>query len=397
MKIRDFGVEIWMNAYETRCELNLAETCVESLTVAELLEMADKTDSILSELLPLKLTYGAIEGSDRLRDLVAGLYDRQARENVVITHGAIGANALVHETLVGPGDRVISVLPTYQQHYSIPESYGADVQILKLREENGFLPDLEELKSLATPGTKLIAINNPNNPTGSLMDRAFLEKLVGIARGCGAWVLCDEVYRGTDQQDDGMTASIADLYEKGISTGSMSKTYSLAGLRLGWIVAPKELVHAVSIHRDYNTISVGMLDDHFASIALENRDKIIRRSHEITRTNLAVLSEWVDSEPLISWVKPQSGTTALLKYDLPMTSEEFCLKLLQNTGVMLTPGSAMDMEGYLRIGYANGTAILKEGLGRISGFLRDRKAAAGGSPMQPCEADQARARFASGS
>ncbi|MBN9046348.1 MAG: aminotransferase [Rhizobiales bacterium] len=397
MKIRDFGVEIWMNAYETRCELNLAETCVESLTVAELLEMADKTDSILSELLPLKLTYGAIEGSDRLRDLVAGLYDRQARENVVITHGAIGANALVHETLVGPGDRVISVLPTYQQHYSIPESYGADVQILKLREENGFLPDLEELKSLATPGTKLIAINNPNNPTGSLMDRAFLEKLVGIARGCGAWVLCDEVYRGTDQQDDGMTASIADLYEKGISTGSMSKTYSLAGLRLGWIVAPKELVHAVSIHRDYNTISVGMLDDHFASIALENRDKILRRSHEITRTNLAVLSEWVDSEPLISWVKPQSGTTALLKYDLPMTSEEFCLKLLQNTGVMLTPGSAMDMEGYLRIGYANGTAILKEGLGRISGFLRDRKAAAGGSPMQPCEADQARARFASGS
>ncbi len=397
MKIRDFGVEIWMNAYETRCELNLAETCVESLTVAELLEMADKTDSILSELLPLKLTYGAIEGSDRLRDLVAGLYDRQARENVVITHGAIGANALVHETLVGPGDRVISVLPTYQQHYSIPESYGADVQILKLREENGFLPDLEELKSLATPGTKLIAINNPNNPTGSLMDRAFLEKLVGIARGCGAWVLCDEVYRGTDQQDDGMTASIADLYEKGISTGSMSKTYSLAGLRLGWIVAPKELVHAVSIHRDYNTISVGMLDDHFASIALENRDKILRRSHEITRTNLAVLSEWVDSEPLISWVKPQSGTTALLKYDLPMTSEEFCLKLLQNTGVMLTPGSAMDMEGYLRIGYANGTAILKEGLGRISGFLRDRKAAAGGSPMQPCEADQARARLASGS
>ncbi len=107
MKIRDFGVEIWMNAYETRCELNLAETCVESLTVAELLEMADKTDSILSELLPLKLTYGAIEGSDRLRDLVAGLYDRQARENVVITHGAIGANALVHETLVGPGDRVM--------------------------------------------------------------------------------------------------------------------------------------------------------------------------------------------------------------------------------------------------------------------------------------------------
>ena len=375
MKIRDFGVEIWMNRYENHCELNLAETCVESLTVAELLDMAGKRDAILSELLPMKLTYGAIEGSDRLRGLIAGLYDRQAIENVVVTHGAIGANALVHETLVEPGDRVISVLPTYQQHYSIPESFGADVQILKLKPEHGFLPDLEELRRLATPGTRLICLNNPNNPTGSLMDRDFLLEVVQIARGCGAWILCDEVYRGTDQQGDGMTASIADLYEKGISTGSMSKTYSLAGLRLGWIVGPKALLHAVSIHRDYNTISVGMLDDHFAAVALENRGKILARSHDITRRNLAILAEWVEGEPLISWVKPKSGTTALLKYDLPLTSEVFCTTLLERTGVMLTPGSAMDMEGYLRIGYANGEAILREGLKRMSAFLAEEQAA----------------------
>jgi aspartate/methionine/tyrosine aminotransferase len=376
MKIRDFGVEIWMNKYETQCEWNLAETCVESLTVAQLLEMAGKANVILEELLPLKLTYGAIEGSERLRGLVAGLYEKQKNENVTITHGAIGANALVHETLVEPGDRVISVLPTYQQHYSIPASYGADVQILKLRAEHGFLPDLEELRRLSVKGTKLIAINNPNNPTGSLMDRAFLEQVVAIARGCGAWILCDEVYRGTDQEGSGFTASIADLYEKGISTGSMSKTYSLAGLRLGWIAAPRELIHAVSIHRDYNTISVGMLDDHFAAIALENRDKILARSQSITRTNLAILSDWVDSEALISWVEPKSGTTAFLKYDLPITSEEFCVRLLQKTGVMLTPGSAMDMEGWLRVGYANGESILREGLSRMSRFLAEESGAA---------------------
>lgn len=371
MKIRDFGVEIWMNAYENQCALNLAETCVQSLTVAELLALSGKTNVILEELLPLKLTYGAIEGSERLRGLIAGLYEKQSLENVVVTHGAIGANALVHETLVEPGDRVISVLPTYQQHYSIPESYGADVQILKLREENGFLPDLGELRRLATKGTKLIAINNPNNPTGSLMDRAFLEQVAEIARGSGAWVLCDEVYRGTDQAGDGFTASIADLYEKGISTGSMSKTYSLAGLRLGWIVAPQDLLHAVSIHRDYNTISVSMLDDHFAAIALEHRDKILARSQAITRGNLAILSDWVAREPRISWVKPQSGTTALLKYDLPMSSRDFCIRLLEKTGVMLTPGSAMDMEGWLRIGYANDPAILREGLSRMSRFLAE--------------------------
>lgn len=370
MKIRDFGVEIWMNRYENHCELNLAETCVESLTVEELLDMAGKKDCILAELLPMKLTYGAIEGSDRLRGLIAGLYEKQAVENIVVTHGAIGANALVHETLVEPGDRVISVLPTYQQHYSIPESFGADVRILKLTEAQGFLPDIAELRRHAVPGTRLICLNNPNNPTGSLMDRDFLLQIVEIARGCGAWILCDEVYRGTDQEGDGMTASIADLYEKGISTGSMSKTYSLAGLRLGWIAGPKALLQAVSIHRDYNTISVGMLDDHFAAIALENRDKILARSQSITRRNLAILAEWVENEPLISWVKPRSGTTALLKFDLPITSEAFCTRLLERTGVMLTPGSAMDMEGYLRIGYSNGEAILREGLARISVFLR---------------------------
>ena len=374
MKIRDFGVEIWMNRYENHCELNLAETCVESLTVAELLDMAGKRDDILAELLPMKLTYGAIEGSERLRGLIAGMYEKQALENVVVTHGAIGANALVHETLVEPGDRVISVLPTYQQHYSIPESFGADVQILKLAEEHGFLPDLAELRRLATPDTKLICLNNPNNPTGALMDREFLLEVVEIARACGAWILCDEVYRGTDQHGNGITASIADLYEKGISTGSMSKTYSLAGLRLGWIVGPKDLLAAVSIHRDYNTISVGMLDDHFAAIALENRDKILARSHAITRTNLAILAEWVDGEPLISWVKPKSGTTALLKYDLPITSEAFCIRLLERTGVMLTPGIAMDMEGYLRIGYTNGEDVLRAGLRRISAFLAEERA-----------------------
>ncbi|WDZ81361.1 aminotransferase (plasmid) [Ensifer adhaerens] len=376
MKIRNFGVEIWMNHYETKCELNLAETCVESLTVAELLDMAG-INEIAQQILPLKLTYGEIEGSVRLRSRIADLYEKQSVENVITTHGAIGANALVHQTLVEPGDRVISVLPTYQQHYSIPESIGADTLILKLTEKTDFLPDLAELRELAIPGTKLIAINNPNNPTGSLMDRAYLEKIVEIARACGAWILCDEVYRGTDQEGDtGMTVSIADLYEKGISTGSMSKSFSLAGLRLGWIVAPAELIHAVSIHRDYNTISVGMLDDHFAAIALESKDKILERSHRITRTNLAIVSDWVDSEPLISWIKPKSGTTALLKYDLPISSEELCIRLLENTGVMLTPGSAMDMEGYLRIGYTNGEEILREGLRRISHFLKESAASA---------------------
>jgi aspartate/methionine/tyrosine aminotransferase len=370
MHIRPFGVETWMNRYENECELNLAETCVDSLTVSQLLELAGKGNSGLDDLLPMRLTYGAIEGSERLRAAIAALYEKQAPRNVVVAHGAIGANALVYQTLVEPGDRVVSVLPTYQQHYSIPESLGADVRVLRLREEDGYLPDLDELRRLVGGRAKLIALTNPNNPTGALIERPMLEEIASIARDAGAWVLCDEVYRGVDQQGDGFTASMADLYEQGISTGSMSKAWSLAGLRLGWIAAPEEIIHAVSIHRDYNTISVGMIDDYLASLALESRDHVLERSRAITRGNLAILDGWIAGEKLISYVKPKSGTTALLKYDLPLSSADFCTRLLETTGVMLLPGSALDMEGHLRIGYANNPEILREGLARMSEFLR---------------------------
>jgi aspartate/methionine/tyrosine aminotransferase len=372
MYIAPFDVEIWMNEFELKCELNLAETCVESITIAQLLEMTGRNDRSLSDLLPMKMTYGAIEGSERLRDAIAALYEKQQRHNIVTTHGTIGANSLVHQALVSRGDRVVSVVPTYQQHYSIPESIGADVQLLHLKTENEFLPDLDELRALATPATRLIAINNPNNPTGALMDRAMLEQIVAVARDCGAWLLCDEVYRGTDQHGPGATASIADLYEKGISTASTSKAFSLAGLRMGWIAASREVIDAVMIHRDYNTISVGVLDDYFATIAIENAEILLGRSRDITRTNLAILSDWVDREPLISWVKPKSGTTALLRYDLEMTSRDFCIALLEDTGVMFTPGSALNMEGYVRIGYSNNTGVLKTGLARVSEFLAKR-------------------------
>ena len=376
MEIKPFGVEMWMDAYETKCAFNLAETCVESITLGELFELAGVSAQIMDDLSKIKMTYGAIKGSDRLREAVANLYERQTPETILTTHGTIGANSLVHQTLVSRGDHVISVIPTYQQHYSIPESIGADIELLHLKPENQFLPDLKELRAMVRPDTKLIAINNPNNPTGSLMDREMLEAIAEIARSVGAWLLCDEVYRGTDQSGSGYTAAVADLYEKGISTAGMSKAYSLAGLRVGWIAGPKEMLEQVMIHRDYNTISVGVVDELLSAIALENADKILDRAHRITRKNLKILSDWIDSEPLLSWVPPKSGTTALIKYDLPIESRQLCVSLLEEEGVMLTPGSAMDMEGWLRLGYANPTEDLKVGLTKFSAFLARRKKSA---------------------
>lgn len=370
MHIEPFKVEIWMNEWENRCEYNLAETCVASITIDELLQISGRNSDDISELLPLKMNYGAIEGSTRLREAISSLYENQDIDNITVTHGTIAANALVHKSLVSRGDRVVSIVPTYQQHYSIPASIEADVQMLRLRAEDAFLPDLDALRRLATPETKLIALTNPNNPTGALIERPMLEEISQIARDVGAYVLCDEVYRGTGQTGDGMTPSIVDVYEKGIATAGMSKAYSLAGLRVGWIVAPSEVTEKVLIHRDYDTISVGKINDHFAAMALENKDRILARSHKITRDNLAILDTWVIDQPKVSWVKPRAGTTAMLKVHVPMTSREFCVDLLEKTGVMLTPGDAFDMEGYVRIGYSNNTDILKAGLERLGGYLK---------------------------
>lgn len=369
MKIREFGVEVWMDRFENECKFNLAETCVRALSVGELLEISGTRDSIIEEMSSTRLTYGPIPGSERLRTLVAGLYEKQDASNVTITHGAIGANALVHETLVEPGDHVISVLPTYQQHYSIPESYGADVDILQLREKNNWLPDLDELASLLRPTTKLIAINNPNNPTGSLMRVELLSEIARLAGTVGAWVLSDEVYRGVDQEGSGFTTSMADLYERGISTGSVSKPFSLAGLRLGWIVGPQELLKAVSVHRDYTTISVGRVDDLLASVALENREQILGRARSITRRNLEIVDAWVASRGDVNYVRPASGTTALIRYSPAIGSYDFCTRLLEETGVMFTPGAAFDIEGTVRIGFGDDTETLKAGLALTGDFL----------------------------
>jgi aspartate/methionine/tyrosine aminotransferase len=371
MKITPFAVEQWMNAHENECRYNLAETCVASLTIAELLDMTGRRESILDELLPLKMTYGAIEGSHRLRTAIAALYSSQSFNNVLVTHGAIGANSLVYQALISAGDQVVSLVPTYQQHYSIPESLGANVQRLKLRPENGYLPDLDDLRRLVTPGTKLIVFSNPNNPTGSLMDRSLLEEIVRIASEADAYILSDEVYRGTTQVGDTLTPSIADLYAKGISIGSMSKAFSLAGLRLGWMCGPSEVLRAAEIHRDYNTISVGMLDDVFAAIALENQVKVLTRSRALVRENLATLDQWMRSQNKMSYIKPSAGTVSLLQYACAIPAVDFCVQLLDETGVLFTPGSAFELEGCVRIGYANSHEVLVKGLDAVSGFLRN--------------------------
>lgn len=370
MKIKPFAVEEWMNAWEVGAKYNIAETCVDSISMNELFELTgeDKTE-FLNRLCARRLSYGDIEGLPEFRKGVCGLYKTLNIENIVPTHGASGANHHVFYSLISPGDRVVSIIPTYQQLYSIPESYGADVQILHLSKENNYLPDLEKLRRLVTPKTKMICINNPNNPTGALMSEQMLREIVEIARSADAWILCDEVYRHLSQED-GWCPSIVDLYEKGISVSSMSKVFSLAGLRLGWIAThDMSVVKSCLSHRDYNLVSCGVFDEMLAAVALKHRDKLLERSRKIVRENLQILDDWVGSEPHVSYVKPKAGTTALVYYDLDISSYEFCEEMYKKTGAFVTPGDCFEVPHSMRIGYAYGKQDLIDGLKAISEYI----------------------------
>ena len=367
MNIKPFAVEEWMNEYETGARYNIAETCVDSVSLDELFALAGESkDEFLSKFCATRLTYGDIWGSDALREGVCRLYRTVRPDEVVLTHGAAGANHHVFCSLISAGDRVVSIMPTYQQLYSIPEAIGADVAIMHLKQENHYLPDLDELKALVTPGTKMVCINNPNNPTGALMSRELLEQIIEIARGVDAYVLCDEVYRHLTQAD-GWCESVADLYEKGISVSSMSKVFSLAGIRMGWIAThDKAAVKAFLSHRDYNLISCGMFDDAVASLALRHSDEMIRRNQAIVRENLAILDEWVQAHPHFYYTKPQAGTTALVYYDYDIPSYEFCERLYHGTGSFVTPGDCFEQPHSMRIGYACDAQTLKDGLAALA-------------------------------
>ncbi|EKS4344231.1 aminotransferase [Clostridium sporogenes] len=370
MKIKTFKVEQWMNQYENDAIYNLAETCIDSLTLRELLNLAGKNfEEYMASLGDIRMTYSHIYGSPNLLKGIDSLFQDVKAEQIIPTHGAIGANYQVLITLLEPGDSMVSVAPTYQQHYSIPESMGTEVNILKLLPENNFLPDLQELKKMVNSNTKLITINNPNNPSGSLIPVELIKQIVDIAKSVDAYVLSDEVYRGISE-DGSYMPSIVDLYEKGISVGSMSKTFSLAGLRLGWIVSKDEkIINLCRERRDYDTISCGVLDDIFASLALENKEAILERNRKIVMTNRELLHQWVSSEPRVSYVKPVAGNTALIYYDADMHSYKFCDKLLKETGVFYTPGECFDLDYCFRIGYAFDSKTLMEGLEKTSEFI----------------------------
>lgn len=372
MRIRPFLVEQWIDKYEAAAKWNIAETCVYPMTLDEMIELTNEDkDELVQHIFTTRMTYGPIEGGEEFRTGVANLFKTVHPDEVMETQGAISANFLLQHALVDDGDEVVSVIPTYQQLYSIPESVGATVRLIPLNQENNYLPDLDLLRKSVNHKTKVININNPNNPSGSVMDEKTLREIVGIARSVGAYVICDEVYRGLTHDGSPMT-SIVDIYDKGISVGSMSKVFSMSGLRTGWVVSHdpdvKKMCHR---HRDYAVITCGVVHDILAGVVLKHADLVLERNRAIVKKNVSILKEWVKKhEDCLTMFNPTAGTTVLVYFkDLPVDGWQFCQTLIDDYQTLLTPGECFETPNSVRVGYACSEEELIGGLAQVDKYL----------------------------
>ncbi|TYC47983.1 aminotransferase [Weissella muntiaci] len=374
MKIAGFGVEEWLNVWEKSAKYDIAQSTISSMKLKDILALEpDSGKDFLDAIMQEKFNYGWIEGSPSFKNEVAKLYENMPADNILATNGATGANHLALYSLIEPGDHVIAEYPSYQQLYDIPKSLGAEVGYWHIYEENNWYPKLEELRAMIRPNTKMIALNNANNPTGTILDRDFLNEVVKIAREVGAYVLVDEVY--LPLESDSNYAPIVDLYEKGISTNSLSKTYSVPGVRLGWTASNAEVADIFRKYRDYTMICAGVFDDALGALVLKHRDQVLARNQKIVSHNLAILREWVENEPAVSMIYPKSVSTSFVKFnDLdPEKTEDFAIQLLKTKGVLIVPGNRFDLPGHARIGYCTDEATLRQGLAALSEFLHEYK------------------------
>lgn len=378
-----------MDAYETKCKYNIAETCCASISIDQLRELSDNKDKPVLDTSKI-LNYGPIRGSEELRTNLARLYSAKVAsplspDNILTTPGAIQANYLTAYALVGPGDHVICHYPTYQSLYEVPKQLGAEVDLWKAKPENEWIPEIDELKTLIKPNTKLIILNNPNNPTGAVLKKSFLQAVIDLAAEKNIIILGDEVYRplfhSISPIDKEFPPSLLSMeYKNVIVTGSMSKAYSLAGIRVGWIASRNpELIETIAQARHYTTISVSQFDEQVAAYALHPSTVhgLLARNIQLAKTNLALLEKFVlKNEDECEWIKPVAGTTAFIKFHRegkPVDSVDFCKKLLEKTGVLFVPGSQSfgeEWKGYVRIGFVNQTDIVRAGLDEATKFIR---------------------------
>jgi len=367
---QQFDLERIMNKWENRVDFNLTESGVHPITLRELLGERALAD----EFLDTRLGYPECNGATELRNHVAAMYPGARADHVLATVGCAEANFIATQTLLGQGDEIVVMVPNYLQIWGLAHNLGLRRKAFHLNESLGWGVDMAELQEVVSPKTKLIAVCNPNNPTGHILTGPEMKAIIAVADQVGAWILSDETYRGAERLTDAMTETFWGKYDKVVVTASLSKSYGLPGLRMGWLVAPPETVEQAWWRHDYTAISTTMLANKLASLALgsQSRARLLRRGREFIRNGYPVLDDWVNKQgKVLSVVPPQAAAIAFVRYALNINSTAFAERLIQEKSVFVVPGDCFGIDHHVRISFGLPRDYLEAGLSRMGEFIAE--------------------------
>lgn len=363
-----FKLEEFWKKYEFSAPYLLCPSDAESWLLSDLLALADQESKHLWD--HLSLSYTESPGHPLLRKEIARLYDSLEDKHILTTAGAEEGIYCAMQTLVNPGDHIIVVSPSYQSLETLPKVLGGNVTFISLQPKNLWKLTVDQLEAAWQSTTKLLALVNPNNPTGALLDTVVYDKMISLARNSGAHIFCDEVYRFLEIDEAKRLPAIADGYEKGISLNVMTKSFGLAGLRIGWLASKDtEFLEKANSYKMYTSICNSAPSEILALIGLRAKDKILSRNRQIVLHNIKILDEFVHRHPRsLRWVRPEGGTVAFLELLLPVSIQGFSEQLAEKTGVLIMPGNIFDYPGnFFRVGL--GRKNMPEILSRFEQFL----------------------------
>jgi aspartate/methionine/tyrosine aminotransferase len=366
MQLNPFRIEHYYAKYEFTAKYMLSNSDAQSRSIGELLDLEPTARERLES---QWCGYTEAPGAPYLRETIASIYDSIEANNVLVCSCAEEGIFLLYHTLLGTGDHAIIETPCYESALELARSTGAEIESWQRRYEDDWAHDLKNLEKLIKPNTKVIYINTPSNPTGLLMPRNIFEAVVNLALDKNIILFCDEVYRELEHDPSTRLPAACDVYENAVSLGSMSKTYGLPGLRLGWFATRNtELLEQLLAYKYYTTICNSAPSEFLSALALRHRQTLIDRNLEIVHKNLPLLEAFLERHKTIfEWVKPNASPIGFPRFKLNQDVHVFCEDVVKETSVLLLPGSVYDEPKHLRMGY--GRSNMPGALERLEAYL----------------------------
>lgn len=352
-------LEDWFDSYQYEVDCDIGESGVKYLTLG----------ALGLDLEHVQLRYGHHRGSPELRSVISEQYEGFGPDQICVTTGSSESNFAIIASLVGDSGHMIVEHPNYPSLYEVPSSLGLSHDLFPITYEEDFKPDLGKLERLIKPNTKLVTLTHPNNPTGSVISEKTLREVVELVESHDAYLLHDETYRELSFEKPPPPA--ATLSDRAISMTTMSKTYGIPGIRIGWVAGPKHIIDSVRAVREQLTICNNVLGEAIAMSVLKKRDAVLKGVRQRVQTNFGMLKHWMAHQDALEWVEPKGGVVCFPRLKNGATTDELCRTMATKYRTFTVPGYGFGMNRHLRIGFGGDAEELSEGLKRLTQALKE--------------------------